>query len=549
MWKFLETISHNARKENSSSKINVASCKMNVKIKIGNLSAEEADVLVNSANQTLQLKTGRISNSMLTVAGQKLQQECTRRYPNGIAFGEVAVTKGYGLKCKNVYHVAVPVWDAFYVESLQILTQIFHSCLQHANMDKMTSIAFPTLGCGYLNYPPEAVAETLFQCISVFESDEKLKLTLQEVIIVVIPGRSVDDTKHLKQVFEVARSNILESSSGTCHGKLAKDFTSTCVRQLALNSCDKTLHCGHKCGGYRYEKDCPPCLKVGCKATGKQNENDTCVICYTDELSRAPVIMIKCGHIFHLHCVERVLQNRWVGARINFKFMNCPLCNVKIDHPKLKVLLETLCSLEDKVNKVAMARLEKDGLTKSKEITSPGGQYFNNPAGFATDKFIFYSCYACKKPYYAGEDSNGCASAMEDTLEEANLICSTCLARKAPKIGKDIQKEENVESQKKIKSTTKKCPHCKVNIEKNAGCNQMTCFVCGTNFCWLCEKKWKASCGSHQFDGTEYAQDRYLYLLDEESSDDDFPLVVDEIDMRERAQRQRRRIERRLYRI
>ncbi|WAR20047.1 MYCB2-like protein [Mya arenaria] len=456
MWKFLATISPNARKENPSNKVDVASCKMNVKIKIGNLSAEEADVLVNSANQTLQLKTGRISNSMLTVAGPKLQQECTRRYPNGIAFGEVAVTKGYGLKCKN------------------ILTQILHSCLQHANMDKMTSIAFPTLGCGYLNYPPEAVAETLFQCISVFGSDEKLKLTLQEVIIVVIPGRSVDDTKHLKQVFEAARSSILDLSSGTCQGKLAKDFTSTCVRQLALNSCDKTLHCGHKCGGYRYEKDCSPCLKVGCKATGKQNENDTCVICYTDDLSRAPVIMIKCGHIFHLHCVERVLQNRWVGARINFKFMNCPLCNVKIDHPKLKVLLETLGSLENKVNKAATARLEEDGLTKSKEITNPDGQYFNNPAGFATDKFIFYSCYACKK-------------------------------------GKDIQKEENVESQKKIKSTTKKCPHCEVNIEKNAGCNQMTCFVCGTSFCWLCETKWKSSCGSHQFDWTE----------DSESFDDD----------------------------
>ncbi|XP_052769167.1 E3 ubiquitin-protein ligase MYCBP2-like isoform X2 [Mya arenaria] len=495
MWKFLATISPNARKENPSNKVDVASCKMNVKIKIGNLSAEEADVLVNSANQTLQLKTGRISNSMLTVAGPKLQQECTRRYPNGIAFGEVAVTKGYGLKCKNVYHVAVPVWDAFYVESLQILTQILHSCLQHANMDKMTSIAFPTLGCGYLNYPPEAVAETLFQCISVFGSDEKLKLTLQEVIIVVIPGRSVDDTKHLKQVFEAARSSILDLSSGTCQGKLAKDFTSTCVRQLALNSCDKTLHCGHKCGGYRYEKDCSPCLKVGCKATGKQNENDTCVICYTDDLSRAPVIMIKCGHIFHLHCVERVLQNRWV----------------KIDHPKLKVLLETLGSLENKVNKAATARLEEDGLTKSKEITNPDGQYFNNPAGFATDKFIFYSCYACKKPYFAGEDSNGCASAMEDTLEETNLICSTCLARRAPKKGKDIQKEENVESQKKIKSTTKKCPHCEVNIEKNAGCNQMTCFVCGTSFCWLCETKWKSSCGSHQFDWTE----------DSESFDDD----------------------------
>ncbi|WAR20360.1 MYCB2-like protein [Mya arenaria] len=457
MWKFLESISSYTRRENPSSKVNVASCKMNVKIKIGNLSAEEADVLVNSANQTLQLKTGRISNSMLTVAGPKLQQECTRRYPNGIAFGEVAVTKGYGLQCKN------------------ILTQIFHSCLQHANMDKMTSIAFPTLGCGYLNYPPEAVAETLFQCISVFESDEKLKLTLQEVIIVVIP-----------------------------------DFTSTCVRQLALNSCDKTLHCGHKCGGYRYEKDCPPCLKVGCKATGKQNENDTCVICYTDELSSAPVIMYP--HSFLEACSSIMLTI---------------VPKVKIDHPKLKVLLETLCSLEDKVNKAATARLEEDGLTKSKEITNPRGQYFNNPAGFATYKFIFYSCYACKKPYFAGEDSNGCASAMEDTLEDTNLICSTCLARKAPKIEKDIQNEENVESQKKIKSTTKKCPHCKVNIEKNAGCNQMTCFVCGTSFCWLCETKWKSSCRSHQFDRTEFAQDRFLYFEDSESSDDDIRDVMD----------------------
>jgi len=46
-----------------------------------------------------------------------------------------------------------------------------------------------------------------------------------------------------------------------------------------------------------------------------------------------------------------------------------------------------------------------------------------------------------------------------------------------------------------IKMTTQKCPVCQVSIEKNDGCNHMTCMSCRYEFCFLCLKKWH--CGLH----------------------------------------------------
>jgi len=39
---------------------------------------------------------------------------------------------------------------------------------------------------------------------------------------------------------------------------------------------------------------------------------------------------------------------------------------------------------------------------------------------------------------------------------------------------------------------TKQCPKCSATIEKNGGCNHMTCKACKADFCWLCLVEWSS---------------------------------------------------------
>jgi len=69
------------------------------------------DIIVNTAGADLQLHNGAVSNSLLEAAGQGIQDECSKLYPDGIKQGEIAVTEGHRLKCQNVCHGSLPQWD------------------------------------------------------------------------------------------------------------------------------------------------------------------------------------------------------------------------------------------------------------------------------------------------------------------------------------------------------------------------------------------------------------------------------------------------------
>ena len=71
----------------------------------------QVDVIVNTTSPELSLNTGGVSKGLLNVAGEGLQKECNSKYPNGIKYGDIAVTAGSKLQCKEVYHVCCKTWN------------------------------------------------------------------------------------------------------------------------------------------------------------------------------------------------------------------------------------------------------------------------------------------------------------------------------------------------------------------------------------------------------------------------------------------------------
>ncbi|CAI9714780.1 Hypothetical predicted protein [Octopus vulgaris] len=84
-----------------------------IQLLIDSISNASVDVIVNSTNERLQLNKGSISNSILNAAGSQIQDECNQRYPQGISTSTIAITKGYNLKCENVFHLVLPPWDEY----------------------------------------------------------------------------------------------------------------------------------------------------------------------------------------------------------------------------------------------------------------------------------------------------------------------------------------------------------------------------------------------------------------------------------------------------
>nr|AOV18880.1 myc binding protein 2 [Lymnaea stagnalis] len=275
------------------------------------------------------------------------------------------------------------------------------------------------------------------------EEEEAIKVDLHEGCgrIKLFWVMSLVDSRTFKALVEFREGKVSNATvgPGTCRfcgrtsntGLLA--IGNVCsdpdCQEFLKNACTKLLPCGHLCGGIAGEDPCLPCLHR-CRQSDqeqlKQDADDMCMICFTEALSAAPAIKLSCSHLFHLHCAKIILSKRYVGARITFGFSMCPICKTTIEHPALKALLEPIRALKEDVKRKALMRLEYEGLDKAEAITTPGARFYQDPAGFAMDRYAYYVCFKCNKAYYGGEARCDEAIGGGDDFDPSELVCGGC---------------------------------------------------------------------------------------------------------------------------
>uniref|UniRef100_A0A913I5E3 RCR-type E3 ubiquitin transferase n=1 Tax=Strongyloides stercoralis TaxID=6248 RepID=A0A913I5E3_STRER len=234
----------------------------------------------------------------------------------------------------------------------------------------------------------------------------------------------------------------IEKINGVCYQSECEKYKESVCKKVHPN-------CGHFCNGTIDEKECLPCLKCpqnldkldnNIKDKINQDSDDLCSICYTDKLGSAPCIQVNCGHIFHYHCLMTVLENKWNGPRISFRFMKCPLCLSNLEHKdkesKFEKIMESYRILYEDVKKKSLMRYKyycNIGTPKQYLIDIEDQENDDVLVEEALQKFMYCLCYKCGKAYYGGDVNCHQVLLQEDdgnqhkiTFKPEELICGGC---------------------------------------------------------------------------------------------------------------------------
>ncbi|KAK3105345.1 hypothetical protein FSP39_023067 [Pinctada imbricata] len=154
-------------------------------------------VIVNSTNVHLNLYEGRVSKSLLNAAGSQIQAECKGPGQGPVHVGDVIPTSAGKMSCKEIYHgVLLPDWIPTGNFSLQVMKAMMRKCLCLADKKGNTSLAFPALGTGKLQYPWNKVAETMFEVIDDYSASVP-NTCITDVLFVLHPvdGEAIEAFK------------------------------------------------------------------------------------------------------------------------------------------------------------------------------------------------------------------------------------------------------------------------------------------------------------------------------------------------------------------
>jgi len=145
-------------------------------IKIGDITEEKVDAIVNAANSSL-MGGGGVDGAIHSKGGKQILEECKKIretiYPQGLPTGEAVITTAGNLPSKYVIHTVGPICKGNWNKKLEKkLYNSFYNSLKLAKKEKLKSIAFPFISAGVYRCPKEHIANTAKKAILDFIKNE-----------------------------------------------------------------------------------------------------------------------------------------------------------------------------------------------------------------------------------------------------------------------------------------------------------------------------------------------------------------------------------------
>ncbi|XP_034412637.1 protein mono-ADP-ribosyltransferase PARP14-like [Cyclopterus lumpus] len=137
----------------------------------GDITKQEADALVNAANEDLD-HCGGVAAALSKAGGPQVQKESRAlvKQTGKVATGDVVVTTGGNLKCKKLLHAVGPVGGQAGGREKILLEKAVQSALNLAEMMEFQSIALPCISSGVYGVPVAVCSDAIVTAVKKFGS-------------------------------------------------------------------------------------------------------------------------------------------------------------------------------------------------------------------------------------------------------------------------------------------------------------------------------------------------------------------------------------------
>jgi O-acetyl-ADP-ribose deacetylase (regulator of RNase III) len=142
-----------------------------VVVKVGDITKENVDAVVNAANSTL-MGGGGVDGAIHRAGGPAILEECKEirrgRFPDGLPTGEAVITTAGKMAAKHVIHTVGPVYGRGGKDKAELLAACYRNSLALASRHGLSTIAFPAISTGVYGYPPHEAATVSSRAIEEF---------------------------------------------------------------------------------------------------------------------------------------------------------------------------------------------------------------------------------------------------------------------------------------------------------------------------------------------------------------------------------------------